>query len=88
MVPAIGAQRIELVVRRAAGQAVDPDGGNGLGVEVVEGDGVQPGRRGALPACCGKFCRRNDGAAGLIQVLHKWIISHYYPPFHKQRSRA
>ena len=32
-------------------------------MEVVEGDGVQPGRRGALPACCGKFCRRNDGAA-------------------------
>ena len=64
----IGALGVELVVGGLSGQAVDPDGGNGLGVEVVEGDGVQPGRRGALPACCGKFCRRNDGAAGLIQV--------------------
>lgn len=43
----IGALGVELIVGGLAGQAVDPDGGNGLGVEVVEGDGVQPGRRGA-----------------------------------------
>ena len=51
----IGALGVELVVGGLSGQAVDPDGGNSLGVEVIKGDGVQPGCRGALPACCGKF---------------------------------
>lgn len=54
VVSAIGAQRIELVVRRAAGQAVDPDGRDGLGMEIVKGNGVEPCGRGALPAGCGK----------------------------------